>query len=163
MTTSTIASEAYLADLLRYYEEEIQGEGLFQRIADASPDPVIKAKWLEFAALEVHTRRAMEPLIRQYELQPQSREAMLKIGIDEADAEWLKMSWTEAMTFIVEDFPRFIKEFVDLIEIGPLVDQTCLEQILNHEEAMIAYAKLELAGDTAASANVFPNHFRKWS
>ncbi|MFK0033727.1 hypothetical protein [Pseudomonas monteilii] len=155
-------SEVYLADFLKYYEEEIQGEGLFQRLSDLSRDPVIKHKWARFAALEIHTQRAMEGLIQGYGLKPKARDKMLQIGIDEADAEWAAMSWIDAMHLMIKDFPRFIAEFEELQRIGPEQDQKCLLQVLNHEQTMIEYARREVGEVQGCAASVFDRHFENW-
>lgn len=154
-------TDAYLADLLRYYEEEFEGEGLFGRLAELATDARIKANMLDFVKLEIHTHTAGKSLIEQYQLQPRSREELLRRGAAEAEL-WADKSWRELMEIMVNEFPRFCDEFSETLRITPLEDQPYMQQLLDHEVAMIDFAKLELEGRQEESSLVLSKYFQKW-
>jgi hypothetical protein len=155
------ASDIYLADLLRYYEEEFEGEGLFRRLAELTSDAQIKAKMQAFVELEIHTYSAVTPLIKHYQLSPRTSAELWQGGAGEADV-WADKSWLELMQIMADEFPRFCDEFVATLKITPPADQPLMQQLLDHEVAMIEFAKVELAGKPDESLAVFARHFQKY-
>ena len=64
----TKADQTYLDTLLRYYEEEIEGEAYFAAIAERLEDPEQKRKMQMLADVETYAAAAVQPLLEKYAL-----------------------------------------------------------------------------------------------
>jgi dimethylamine/trimethylamine dehydrogenase len=154
-------SDNYLADLLRYYEEEIEGESLFARLSEFFLNEDHKLKMNAFVALEIQTNRSIKPLIDFYGLRPRDRSQLLNTGISEANA-MAGLTWLELMTLMVEEYPVFVDEFIATMKITPEKDRVLMQLLLDHEVAMIEFARLELDGDVDNSLSVITNHMQNY-
>lgn len=143
--TSTGPDQAYLATLLRHYEEEVEGEAWYRALADRMPAPEQKRKLLLLAEVERRTAEEMHPLIDRYGLAPACPTRLAEAGRREA-AEG-PQDWDALVAYMRETFPAYVAEFEAQERIAPLADRPALARLTGHEVAVIAFLEREAAGD----------------
>ncbi len=133
----------YLETLLSYYEDEISGEAYFYALADHFDE---RDKIILLARIERDAAQAIEPLLEKYDLTPKDEAELKSQG-----RSYLKLhqsySWVEFMTYIIERYPEYLDEFRALEAMAPVEDLPALNQLTEHEVAVIDFAEKELAGD----------------
>jgi len=138
------ASQEYLDTLLRYYEEEVEGEGYFFALADRLKDPTERRKMHMIGEVEIVAANAVLPLLKKYDLTPKSRVHLLESGKSQAaDA---KADWTTQVAEMTETFPGYIQDFLNLEAMAPPQDLPALKLLTEHEVAAIAFLELERQG-----------------
>jgi dimethylamine/trimethylamine dehydrogenase len=135
----------YLATLLRYYEEEIEGEAYFGALADRRTDPAESEGMHLLAEVETYAAAAVAPLLRKYDLYPASTEALHARG--RAQAAAAPEAWAALIDSMRESFPGFIDDFERLALLAPAEDMPPLKVLTDHEHAAIAYLEREARGD----------------
>lgn len=146
----TRPDQTYLKTLLRYYEEEIEGEAYFAAIAGRLSDAGEKRKMQLLADVETHAAAAVKPLLDKYGLTPAPHADLHAAGRRQAAdspgdfthfiAEWRKT------------FPGFIDEFEGLEAMAPPEDLPALKILTAHEVAAIAFLEKEAAGEPDSTA-----------
>ena len=138
----------YLDTLLRYYEEEINGESYFYGLAEHFSE---RDKTILLARAERVAAQAVEPLLEKYDLKPRSESDLLDEG-REYVADHSDYAWRDFMTYIVERYPGYLDDFKALERMAPPEDLPALERLTEHEVVVIEFAKLELAGKVDSTA-----------
>lgn len=136
-------SEKYLQTLLTYYEEEISGESYFYGLAEHFSE---KEKTILLAKIETVAAKAVEPLLRKYNLVARAKEVLHQEGLSHI-SQHQSYSWDQFMTYIVERYPGYLDEFEGLEAMAPLEDLATLRRLTEHEIVVIDFAQKELAGD----------------
>ncbi len=151
---------AYLATLLRYYEEEVEGEAWFLALAERMPLPRQKEKLLLLAEVERRTAAAVRPLIDRYGLSPASDAVLAAKGRAEAAAA--PQDWGQLIAGMIRTFPDYIPAFEALERMAPPADRPLLARMTAHERAAIAFLEHELRDDPDSTAPLleflFPPH-----
>lgn len=140
----TKPDKTYLDTLLRYYEEEIEGEAYFAAIADRMEDADQKRKMQLLSEVETYAAAAVRPLLDKYDLTPASHADLHAVGRKQAAD-----SPGGFMDFVTEwrkTFPGFIDEFEALEAMAPPEDLPPLKVLTAHEFAAIDFLELEAAG-----------------
>lgn len=144
MTAST-PTQKYLDTLLLYYEEEVEGEGFFQALADRLNDADQKAKMVIMADVERFSAASVEPLLSKYQLTPKSKKELTLSGQAHADSS--SLDWIAILEGMAKTFPGYIDMFKDLEAMAPVEDLPMLEVLTAHEIAALDFLHLELQGD----------------
>lgn len=139
------ADPTYLATLLRYYEEEVEGEAWFRAFAERMPLPRQKEKMLLLAMVERRTAEDVRPLIDRYGLTPAPRARLAATGRKQA-AEG-PQDWGGLIARMIETFPAYTAAFEALERIAPPRDRPLLARMTAHEVATIEFLEREAAGD----------------
>jgi dimethylamine/trimethylamine dehydrogenase len=132
--------------LLVAYEEEVVGEGYFGGLALQHPPGPIAEALLLLRDLEVVTAAAILPLIRRHGLTPRPRATLLAEGLQEA-RRTSDRPWAELLAEMAQDYDAYMDEFAALERLAPAADHHLTRCLSDHEAAIIAFAKAELAGD----------------
>jgi hypothetical protein len=144
-------SAEYLATLLLYYEEEIEGEAYFHDYATKLADPEQRRKMHLMGDVERHAADSVAPLLRKHGLTPRS-DAELQAH---ATAEWSDedvADWTPTLRRWLKRFPGYIDDFEGLEALAPEGDLPALVFLTEHEHAAIRFLDMEV-GPSASSAS----------
>lgn len=146
----TAAGPDYLETLLRYYEEEIEGEAYFAGLAERMTEAAQRAKMTMLARVETHTADAMRPLIAKYGLAPRSVEVLHANG--RAQAAGAQGDWETLIAEMQRIFPRYIEDFRKLEEMAPQEDRAALGVATAHEVAAVEFLTREGMRDPDSAA-----------
>ena len=139
----------YLETLQLYYEEEIEGEAYFARLADRFDDPEHARKLRLLAEVERHAASGVAPLIEKHGLAPRPRDALITSGY--ADADTTSLDWSALIAEMQESYKGYLSAFEALEAMGPAEDKARLSFLTEHEVAAIKFLDLETS-DPAKSA-----------
>lgn len=140
----TQPDQTYLAKLLLYYEEEIEGEAYFEELARRFPAPEQAKRLTLLAEVERHAAQGVAPLVAQYGLTPRSVESLTVSG--HAQARRAPDTWAGLLEEMNRTYPAYLAAFEALEAIGPDSDQPRLRFLTEHEVAALEYIALENAG-----------------
>lgn len=141
----TVANARYLEMLTLYYEEEIEGAGWFNAMAEGMPDADKAAKMRLLADVESHAARAVEPLLKKYGLTPRDQGALIAEGVAQGKADARK-GWDALIREMHETFPCYMVDFARLEAFAPHQDLPELKVLTAHEIAAIDFVDREIAG-----------------
>ena len=136
---------SYLATLLRYYEEEVEGEAWFAALAAAMSLTRQKEKLLLLAEVERRTAEAVRPLIDRYGLTPAPQGSLAASG--RAQAAMAPQDWDSLIARMRKTFPAYIPAFKALEQMAPPADRPLLARMAAHEVATIEFLEREAKGD----------------
>ncbi|RBI70365.1 NADH:flavin oxidoreductase [Roseovarius sp. TE539] len=145
-----VADPGYLETLLRYYEEEIEGEAYFNALADRLRSPEQRAKMRLMAKVETHAAAAVLPLLRKYGLCPRPSADLHRTG--RAQAAHGPAEWHGLIAEMRRTFPDYIDDFEKLESMAPRADLPVLKVLTAHEVAAIAFLEREVAADPKSTA-----------
>ncbi|MFK7762415.1 MAG: FAD-dependent oxidoreductase [Roseobacter sp.] len=143
-------SAEYLEMLLLYYEEEVEGEAFFARIAERQSEPSRKQAFILLAAVEAYTAAAMRPLIEKYRLNPRPVDDLHRSGQAQAAEE--PEDWQTMIAAMRDTYPVYITDFERLEAMAPCADLPCLKIATAHEVAAVAFLKREAGCDPDSTA-----------
>lgn len=156
-TQSAEATSKYRETLLRYYEEEIEGEAYFAGIAERMDDPVHQEKMNLLSQIETFTAAVMWPIVAKYGLTPRSIEELHANGRKQAANS--ARNWDAVIGYMNAAFPRFIADFERLEAMAPAEDRPALKVATAHEVVAVDFLNRELANDPDSAAPL--HHFLK--
>jgi dimethylamine/trimethylamine dehydrogenase len=133
----------YLDTLLRYYEEEIEGEAYFYGLAEHFKE---REKTRLLARVERHSIAMIEPLLQKYSLQSRDEATLALEGRRHVESHQ-SYAWPQFMRHIIERYPGYLDDFKALERMAPTADLPALQHLTEHEVVVIDFAKKELAGD----------------
>ncbi len=148
--THADARDIALLTLHEWYRGEVGGEALFLLLGAAATDRNQGAKWRTLAALECATKELLASAIRQLDgqLPPSQPDPDLA---PERVAALAGKSWPQLMHWL----ERIAADALDVMtrEAGTLPPElaTTSAWVLDHERALIEFARSELAGASAQS------------
>ena len=139
-----------LATLHEWYRGEVGGEALFLALDVAATDRNQAAKWRTLAALECATKQLLASAIMQLDGQLPASQPDPDLAPDRV-AALAGQSWPELMHWL----ERIAADALEVMtrEAGTLPAElaTTGAWVLDHERALIDFARRELAGATAHS------------
>ncbi len=144
----TQAHPDYLDTLLRYYEEEINGEAYFYGLAEHFSE---RDKTALLARAERVAARAVEPLLEKYGLRPRPESELFDEGREHI-ARHRDYAWHDFMAYIVERYPGYLDDFKALEKMAPPEDLPALARLTEHEVVVIKFAQKELAREPDSTA-----------
>jgi len=139
------ADARYLETLLRYYEEEIEGEAYFRALAERYTAPRQKEKMILLADVERRCAEGAQALIAQYGLRPKSRATLVAAG--KADAQNAPQDWEQMLAEMRRTYPGYVADFRRLETMAPAADLAALKHMTWHEEAAVEFLEREEAQD----------------
>lgn len=143
--TTYAPTKEYLDTLLRYYEEEVIGEGYFQTLAELAEKPDQYDKLHLLAVVEVHAYEITLPLLHKHNLKPRSKTVLFNEGRDSARSS--KKTYDEHFEEMDRTFPGYVDDFLRLEAMAPPEDLPRLKILTEHEVAAIKFLNLVSAGD----------------
>ena len=135
----------YLETLKLYYEEEIEGEAYFFRLAERLDDPDHSAKMRLLGDVETYAAAAVKPLLDKHGLLPRPRAELTASGRTQADEK--PADWLALLEDMRRTFPAYIDDFEALEAMAPVEDAVPLKTLTAHEIAAIAFLEREAKGD----------------
>jgi hypothetical protein len=133
---------------VKAYQGEVLGEALFDRIADQLDDAERKEKMRVLAKLERRTKEAIAPALERAGLptapDPES------LATAEALAGAASTPWHDLLATFEPITSQFCAMYRRIGELDPSESETS-ELLVAHELALRAFARAEIAGDTAVS------------
>lgn len=142
----------YLIDLERSYAGEVSGETYFMTLAtwhDAPGREVLE----RFAEVERVTAAALRPLMLRHGLAVADVDELRERGVANAVAE-RSIVWDDLIAEMCEFYPRYVREFEQMLAIAPVDDRPAVQLLLDHEVALVAAAVGIRAGLADALAPV---------
>lgn len=127
------------------YEEEIAGETYFARLAEFQSGRARQALEL-MARMEVVTARAIEPVLARNGIATASIDQLRKEGRVEADL-LAGVSATDLFTTMRDTYDSYVAEFQATMAQAPEADKPAMQVLIDHEIALIDFARAELQGD----------------
>ncbi|NQY67188.1 MAG: hypothetical protein HRT72_05630 [Flavobacteriales bacterium] len=159
----------YLDTLLRFHEEEIQGEGYNYRLMCYFEEDHEIEKTIILAKVERHTAEQVRDLLNKYkgqfeenELKFRTLEELLSEGRTWKDWEETEYDWKDEMDEIVSYYWVYNREFNDLGRISPPEDWHYLEAMYNHELSVIDFARGEFE-DRPAAIDTMYAYLETWA
>jgi len=135
----------YLETLKLYYEEEVEGEAYFFRMAERFDDPDHSAKMRLLGEVETYAAAAVKPLLDKYKLTPRPVTELSTSGQAQADAK--PANWGLLLEEMRITSPGYIDDFEALEAMAPAEDVAPLKTLTAHEIAAIAFLEREAKGD----------------
>lgn len=127
------------------YEEEIAGETYFARLAEFHSGRARQALAL-MAEMEIVTARAVAPVLERNAIQIAPLDQLRREGIEAADM-LAHQSSVELFTTMRDGYDAYLNEFEDTFAQAPEADKPAMQILIDHEVAIIDFARAELAGD----------------
>lgn len=140
--------DTYQQALTACYEEEISGAAYFAALAKRHLPPG-RAALERFAQIEEITAAALAPLMAGHGFASQSTADLTAEGQAEAQSRAF-LDWPDFLEKVVRDYPAFMPEFQQTIDLAPPQDRAALQILLDHEAAVIDYAAAAIAADPKA-------------
>lgn len=147
--TAEMAGKTYLETLLRYFEEEIEGEAFFAALAERLAHADHRRKMRLLARVEQRAAAATRPLIEKYGLVPRQAGELQASG--RAEAQQVTSDWPRLVADMRAEFPAHVDDFRRLEAMAPPEDRSALQALTAHEVAAVDFLALELAGDPAST------------
>jgi len=151
MTTTT--TDEYRALLADAYRGELLGEALFGAYAARESDPARAEKLRVLERIEATTARQLRPLAEA-----------AGVEVDGADDENARaggqtmgsgdLGWDDFVKGLHDALPAFLASFVRLRTLAAEPGDPALVALITHEQAINAFAELELAGHADRSRSV---------
>ena len=149
-------NDDYRALLLDAYKGEILGEALFGAFAAReSGDRAVKLRVLE--RIEGTTASQLRPLVDAAEIDVAEDEATARAQGREL-AEGMDIEWDSFVTSLHDALPSYLANFVRLRTMAIDANDPALVALVAHEQAINAFAELELAGQADCSLAVLQWH-----
>ncbi|MEO0679124.1 MAG: FAD-dependent oxidoreductase [Pseudomonadota bacterium] len=140
----------YLPTLLRYWEEEIEGEAYFRALAERLPEPREKERMILLAEVERRTAADARPLIDRHGLSPAPEAQLIAAGRAAAAAG--PQDWPTLFAEMRRAYPGYVAAFEALEALGPAPDHPLLARMTEHEVCAVAFLEAEAAGAPDATA-----------
>lgn len=127
------------------YEEEISGETYFARLAELHSGRARQALAL-MTEMEIVTARAVAPVLTRNAIHTAPLDQLRREG--RAEAELLAgQSATQLFTTMRDSYDAYVAEFEATYAQAPDADKPAVQILIDHEVAIIDFARAELAGD----------------
>jgi len=140
----------YLARLLLYYEEEIEGEAYFAALSTKF-DTAEHRRCLDLLTeVERHAAEGVAPLVSIYGLWPRARTDLVRSGQAQADAT--AVDWPALLADMRRTYPGYLAAFEGLEAMAPPEDRARLAFLTAHEVAAMAFLDLADQDLQAATA-----------
>jgi hypothetical protein len=142
--------DAYLAGVAELYDGEIIGEGLFSTLLGQCPAEKRHGMGL-LLQLESEAKVKLRPMLLRLGLPIAESEAMRKAGVEFA-GKLREMDWADGMRMVAELSRPYLERYKVLAEAAEPADREMTGFMVAHEQAVVDFAELEAAGDSAAAA-----------
>jgi hypothetical protein len=125
------------------YQGELAGERLYRELANRFPSDDRHAKFRAIADVEWLTHSRLKPIAE-------------RLGVGSGETDWLptverraaelgSLSWREFIDKALRDWPPYIERFAALKPLAPPGDEASIQFLIDHEVALVEFARLEQA------------------
>jgi hypothetical protein len=142
-------SETYLAGLQVFYDGEVYGERAFLALHAAAKSPRDAHHFAALLQLETETKARLRPLMLRHGLSLAERHD--EAAVAHRVTAYRAQTWAEYVAFMAERLAPFVERYQAIAASGPKEDQPILRAVVEHEEALLAWARAECAGASEAS------------
>lgn len=150
MTQAPRAFTDYRSALLMAVQEEIAGEAYFARLAELHGGRARLALTL-LARVEAATAVATLPLLARHGIASAPAESLQHAGRAEADRDG-RTPWPQFVAAMAETYPAFTAEFEQIAALAPPEDAALCAVLVDHEVAVVDFARLETEGNADSLA-----------
>jgi hypothetical protein len=134
---------------VKAYQGEVLGEAFFQGVAGLLDDAARADKMRVLATLERRTKDAVAPALERAGLSTEPDAEM--VGVAEALVPGsARGTWDEFMSSVMSVTDQFLPLYRRIGELDPAESETA-DLLVAHEIALHAFARAELAGESATS------------
>ena len=145
-----MASDEFRDAVIELYQGEILGEVLFEDMLAFYDEPSHAHKIASLLQLETETKARLRPLVLRLGIDPAELEASRESG--HKFAENLKgLNWKTAMAQLRDGVRPYAERYREIIGIAPREYQAIAASMVSHEEALLRFTELEVAGETERS------------
>lgn len=148
-----MSEDKFKEGLVSLYQGEILGEVLFDQMLYIFEDKDIQYKIFILMQLETETKARLRPYLISLGLDFKEQQAYRDIGMQMADSMKGK-SWNEVMTIIIDGVKPAVEGYKAIVSIAPPQYVKLAESMVIHEQSIVDFAELELAGRSEESINV---------
>ncbi len=138
--------DGYEKDLYSVYESEVLGETMFGLIARCTLSAERRHKWQALTQLESQTKQRYLDYVADKPAFRDKPEPSKLMGIIYAMV-FLVLPWRMAMKMLRDGTAPFMEVFKRLVEYAAPEDLPFFGYVVAHEEAIKAFAELELVGE----------------
>jgi len=126
------------------YESEILGEKISLALLKEAKTDRDKYHIGTLLQLETETKARLRPFLHRYGMSL-DEEADPR-GLDDFVGAYKAMSWKEFAGFLTEPVQSFLSRFEEIAAAAPPEDKSVVDSMIEHEAAILRWAKLESAG-----------------
>lgn len=148
-----MTEDKFKEGLAALYQGEILGEVLFDQMLYLFDDKEIQYKIFVLMQLETETKARLRPFMVSLGLDFKEQAAFRDIGMQMAEAMKGK-SWHEVMSIIIDAVKPAVQQYKEIASIAPPQYSKLAESMVVHEQSIVDFAELELAGKSEESINV---------
>ncbi len=123
------------------YVGELVGEHLYRALAGLSVDPGRRAKLSAIADVERLTHHRLQPIADRLQIEP-AREQWQAV-VERRTRELARLTWSDFIAQALEKWPPYITRFEELALMAPPSDAVPLDLLVEHERALVRFARAE--------------------
>ena len=136
--------------VIELYQGEVLGEVLFEDMLAFYDDASHVHKIASLLQLETETKARLRPLVLSLGIDPAELEESRQAG--HKFAEDLKgLDWEAAMARLHDGVRPYAERYREIVAIAPREYQTVAASMVSHEQALLRFTELEVAGETERS------------
>ena len=140
---------AYRAGLQTLYDGEVMGERLLLALHAAARSAREADHFAAILQLETETKARLRPLLLKYGMS--LAETGDLSGIPARLAAYASQSWGEYTAASASRLTGICRDYEAIAALGPPEDQPILQAVVDHEAALLAWARAEATGETDQS------------
>jgi tryptophan 2,3-dioxygenase len=153
--------ERFKQGLVELYQGELLGEVVFEQLLGFFTEPEQQAKLGALLQLETETKARLRPALVELGLPLTEQNNSRQQGLDLANA-LQHSTWEQAMAVIRDAVAPFVDHYRQIAASAPSQYAELAESMVLHEQALLDFAELELAGerDNSIKAVTAQLHFK---
>jgi hypothetical protein len=140
----------YVAALRSAYVGELVGERLYRELAVRRTSDDERAKLDAIASVERLTYERLRPIATRLGIQPVETE--WRPIVERRTAQLAPLCWSDFIDKALLDWPPYIARFAAIAPLAPPCDQAALTQLVDHEVALVEFARRERAAPGSAES-----------
>ena len=139
-------SDEFKVGMVELYQGEILGEVLFDQMLSYFDQPEQQYKIAVMLQLETETKARLRPAMIQLGLDLAEQPQFRNMGQEMADALKGK-SWQQTIIMIRDVVKPAVERYREIAASAPAQYQALANGMVNHEQSIVDFAELELAGE----------------
>ena len=141
-----MSNEQFQSDLIELYQGELLGEVVFEQMLEIFTEPWQQAKLAALLQLETETKARLRPVLVQLGL-PLTEQDNSRGRGREVAASLEGLDWNQAMGAISDTLRPAIARYEQIAARAPEEHRQLAESMLVHEQSLLEFVRLELAGE----------------
>ena len=145
-------NDEYRRYLAERHAGEVAGEELFRSLAAHTVEPDRKYKWTVLEQLERETKERLRRAMQKLAIEPVDDPARVQESRRQGE-RFSRVAWLDFMKGFRTELAGFVSRFEKAEQLAPSgsEDRRLLEEITNHERALLEFADREFAGRSEQS------------